>query len=159
MDYCIRRVDELSHHGIIGQKWGIRRFQYSDGSLTEEGKKRYGIREYFYDKKEKERRKVIEKGDPKTIQKHMNEFSDSELKEIQQRFTEIKKTCDAIDGVYKSNKANSKVGVFDTYNKRTDNMFKAIASTSKAGENAKKLYNTIVSGYNYFGGHSHPLWS
>lgn len=31
----------LQHHGIKGQKWGIRRFQNSDGSLTEAGKKRY----------------------------------------------------------------------------------------------------------------------
>ena len=33
----------LKHHGILGQKWGIRRFQNPDGSLTEEGKKRYGV--------------------------------------------------------------------------------------------------------------------
>lgn len=33
----------LSHHGIKGQKWGIRRFQNEDGTLTEEGRKRYGI--------------------------------------------------------------------------------------------------------------------
>lgn len=32
----------LSHHGIKGQKWGIRRFQNEDGSLTAEGKSRYG---------------------------------------------------------------------------------------------------------------------
>lgn len=31
----------LMHHGIKGQKWGIRRFQNEDGSLTEAGKKRY----------------------------------------------------------------------------------------------------------------------
>lgn len=31
----------LSHHGILGMKWGIRRFQNKDGSLTSEGKKRY----------------------------------------------------------------------------------------------------------------------
>lgn len=29
----------LSHHGILGMKWGIRRFQNKDGSLTSEGKK------------------------------------------------------------------------------------------------------------------------
>lgn len=31
----------IVHSGIKGQKWGIRRFQNKDGSLTEEGKKRY----------------------------------------------------------------------------------------------------------------------
>lgn len=34
---------ELQHHGTKGQKWGIRRFQNKDGSLTPEGKKRYGV--------------------------------------------------------------------------------------------------------------------
>ena len=33
--------DFLCHHGILGQKWGIRRFQNKDGSLTAAGKKRY----------------------------------------------------------------------------------------------------------------------
>ena len=33
--------NELSHHGIKGQKWGRRRFQNKDGSLTPAGKKRY----------------------------------------------------------------------------------------------------------------------
>lgn len=32
----------LCHHGIKGQKWGIRRYQNEDGTLTEEGKQRYG---------------------------------------------------------------------------------------------------------------------
>ena len=37
--------DELYHHGIRGQKWGVRRFQKSDGSLTMEGKRRYAQEE------------------------------------------------------------------------------------------------------------------
>jgi hypothetical protein len=32
---------ELRHHGIKGMKWGVRRFQNEDGSLTNAGRKRY----------------------------------------------------------------------------------------------------------------------
>lgn len=34
-------TDELSHHGIPGMKWGIRRYQNKDGSLTPAGQKHY----------------------------------------------------------------------------------------------------------------------
>lgn len=33
----------LQHHGILGQKWGVRRYQNKDGSLTSAGKKRYDV--------------------------------------------------------------------------------------------------------------------
>lgn len=33
--------DYLEHHGILGQKWGLRRWQNEDGSLTEEGRVHY----------------------------------------------------------------------------------------------------------------------
>lgn len=33
--------NELYHWGIKGMKWGVRRYQNKDGTLTEEGKKRY----------------------------------------------------------------------------------------------------------------------
>lgn len=34
---------ELYHAGIKGMRWGVRRFQNEDGTLTEAGKKRYGV--------------------------------------------------------------------------------------------------------------------
>lgn len=34
--------DVLQHYGIRGMKWGVRRFQQKDGSLTSQGRKRYG---------------------------------------------------------------------------------------------------------------------
>ena len=36
----------LTHSGIKGQRWGVRRYQNEDGTLTEEGKQRYG----YYDR-------------------------------------------------------------------------------------------------------------
>lgn len=35
--------DYIEHHGIMGMKWGVRRYQNEDGSYTEAGRKRYGI--------------------------------------------------------------------------------------------------------------------
>lgn len=41
----------LAHHGILGQKWGVRRYQNPDGTLTEEGKKRQQALNYKAAKK------------------------------------------------------------------------------------------------------------
>ena len=43
IDLDYRYTDEIYHHGIKGQKWGVRRFQNKDGSLTPAGKERYYV--------------------------------------------------------------------------------------------------------------------
>ena len=41
--YRTKYSNELYHYGVKGQKWGIRRYQNPNGTLTEEGKIRYGV--------------------------------------------------------------------------------------------------------------------
>ena len=43
MTRLISREEFIAHHGIKGQKWGVRRYRNKDGTLTEAGKKRYTV--------------------------------------------------------------------------------------------------------------------
>lgn len=46
MDYiAYKSTDELYHHGIKGQRWGFRRWQNEDGSLTEAGRRHYDVQD------------------------------------------------------------------------------------------------------------------
>lgn len=66
---------ELSHHGIKGMKWGVRRFQNKDGSYTPAGKKRNKTEGWSDDAKTAHDLK----------KKSVHEMSNAELKKINER--------------------------------------------------------------------------
>lgn len=73
--------EELAHHGILGMKWGVRRFQNKDGSLTTAGKKRYGSDGGEADSSGKGRTSPTGKSGSKKV----SEMSDEELSQVLKR--------------------------------------------------------------------------
>lgn len=67
----------LAHHGVKGQKWGIRRYQNEDGTLTPEGQKKYG---WYYsgqiNRLAREKNKTDYKK-PETIERKQKEYDDA----------------------------------------------------------------------------------
>jgi len=78
-------MSELYHHGIKGQKWGVRRYQNQDGSYTDEGRRRRGFGS-FEDRRARREQKRNEKlmrkqvkEDRKWAQKNRALLTDAEL--------------------------------------------------------------------------------
>lgn len=58
-------MNELKHYGVLGMKWGVRRYQNADGTLTSEGEKRYSRDQRENAAKKKDNRIDVSNPDPK----------------------------------------------------------------------------------------------
>lgn len=85
---------ELYHYGTLGMKWGIRRYQNKDGSLTAAGKKRYGTRANF-EKVQKAKKAAAKANSPEAKRRaKANARTEEEVNKILQK-AGLKKTSEA----------------------------------------------------------------
>lgn len=74
-----QNTDELYHHGILGMKWGVRRYQNADGTLTPAGRRKAGKLAEKYAKVTGKKLIVKKKSVEPTKEKSISEMTDKEL--------------------------------------------------------------------------------
>lgn len=84
-NYPVSKENELYHHGVLGMRWGVRKYQKKDGSLTSLGKKRRAEGKFggggdpAVKKKSTSKNEVEKKSSSK--KKETDGMSDNELKD------------------------------------------------------------------------------
>lgn len=140
----------LAHHGIKGQKWGIRRYQNPDGSLTALGKKRYEIYNSQY-KEDLERYTASHKGEknifPEFYEKKKAEFTqklgEERINEINEKVNDTVFQLDNSDfSKFKTNSKNKKL--WDEYYPK---LLKMHGTPEELSETYKKVDKFVTDVY------------
>lgn len=140
MDYesvlSLAKSESLSHHGIKNQRWGIRRFQNPDGTLTEAGKKRLAKLKEKNNAQTAEIKKLEGKNKPPTPNPHgkksIFDMSDKELQKEIDRLNLEKKYKDYMKELYPNNSGNKKQRLIDGRKVTSDILSTAVTNVGKS---------------------------
>ena len=161
MDYIVTNngilpYDEcVAHYGIIRQKWGVRRFQNYDGSLTPAGRERYhkmiaiNVRKDQMRGNDRRHHKARSKVE-KVIQKEFETTAESKrLKKANDKLAKIQGRMNKRDESYKDPengilaKTTNRIG----QNADKNRMAGALAEQNEAQKAAAKVYDELKSKY------------
>lgn len=130
-------TNELSHWGIKGMKWGRRRFQNTDGSLTPAGRERY--RRESVDPLKGMRERIdptSPTAKPRDFYRDRSRYTTKELQAINTRFAAEAKLREYMKEQIKSEKAKSWIG-------RGQKFLKEINTATKSANEWAKAINEI----------------
>lgn len=137
--YIVKHSDYLEHHGIKGQRWGVRRFQYENGSYTPAGEKRYADVGDNY-KKAKAEKKAANKEYTKAYNKAINY---SYAHPVSQYFKKNKERTDAIYNDA-TNKAKAAYNADKAFKKAKETRKEALKSAEKDIRNSRNTAGKLL---------------